>query len=151
MPWHGAMEATLFSAWIYDTLKPYAAKLVMGHPARMKAISAGKKKPDAIDASTIADLTSVIIRAVQYCQRSWFPFGSPRLDSIQLHSGSNSQLKSLASSKPATPPLMSGLAFLPNMTLRTGSPLIAVVLCYGSMGAGKVKSNDRRQSSADHS
>jgi transposase len=20
--WHGAMEATLFSAWIYDTLKP---------------------------------------------------------------------------------------------------------------------------------
>jgi hypothetical protein len=31
------MEATLFSAWIYDTLKPYAEKLVMGHPARMKA------------------------------------------------------------------------------------------------------------------
>jgi hypothetical protein len=23
-PWHGAMEATIFSAWIYDTLKPYA-------------------------------------------------------------------------------------------------------------------------------
>ena len=36
VPWHGAMEATLFSAWIYDTLKPYAAKLVMAHPARMK-------------------------------------------------------------------------------------------------------------------
>jgi transposase len=56
VPWHGAMEATLFSAWIYDTLKPYAEKLVMGHPARMKAISAGKKKSDAIDARTIADL-----------------------------------------------------------------------------------------------
>jgi transposase len=56
VPWHGAMESTLFSAWIYDTLKPYAEKLVMGHPARMKAISAGKKKSDAIDASTIADL-----------------------------------------------------------------------------------------------
>lgn len=54
--WHGAMEATLFSAWIYDTLKPYAQKLVMGHPAKMKAISAGKKKSDAIDARTIADL-----------------------------------------------------------------------------------------------
>ena len=25
-PWHGAMEATIFSAWIYHTLKPYAAK-----------------------------------------------------------------------------------------------------------------------------
>jgi transposase len=50
------MEATLFSAWIYDTLKPYAEKLVMGHPAKMKAITAGKKKSDAIDARTIADL-----------------------------------------------------------------------------------------------
>ena len=29
-PWHGAMEATLFSAWIYDTLKPYAEQLVDG-------------------------------------------------------------------------------------------------------------------------
>jgi transposase len=56
VPWHGAMEATLFSAWIYDTLKPYAQKLVMGHPARMKAITAGKNKSDSIDARTIADL-----------------------------------------------------------------------------------------------
>jgi transposase len=55
-PWCGAMEATLFSAWIYDTLKPYAQRLVMGHPARMKAITAGKKKSDTIDARTIADL-----------------------------------------------------------------------------------------------
>src|SRR5437868_9292001 len=43
-PWRGAMEATLFSAWIYDTLKPYGEQLEMAHPAKMKAISAGKKK-----------------------------------------------------------------------------------------------------------
>jgi transposase len=55
-PWRGAMEATLFSAWIYDTLKPYAQQLQMGHPARMKAITAGKKKSDRLDARTIADL-----------------------------------------------------------------------------------------------
>jgi transposase len=55
-PWRGAMEATLFSAWIYDTLKPYAQQLDMGHPARMKAITAGKKKSDRLDARTIADL-----------------------------------------------------------------------------------------------
>jgi hypothetical protein len=24
-PWRGAMEATLFSGWIYDTLRPFAA------------------------------------------------------------------------------------------------------------------------------
>ena len=55
-PWHGAMEATLFSGWIYDTLKPFAAKLQMGHPAPMKAISASKKKNDKLDARKIADM-----------------------------------------------------------------------------------------------
>jgi len=65
-PWCGAMEATLFSAWIYDTLKPYAQKLVMGHPARMKAITAGKKKSDTIDARTIADLVRCDLLATCY-------------------------------------------------------------------------------------
>ena len=64
--WCGAMEATLFSAWIYDTLKPYAEKLVMGHPARMKAITAGKKKSDTIDARTIADLLRCDLLATCY-------------------------------------------------------------------------------------
>ena len=55
-PWRGAMEATLFSGWIYDTLKPFAAELQMGHPAMMKAIGASKKKNDKIDARKVADL-----------------------------------------------------------------------------------------------
>jgi transposase len=55
-PWHGAMEATLFSGWIYDTLKPFAGELQMGHPALMKAIGASKKKNDKLDARKIADL-----------------------------------------------------------------------------------------------
>jgi transposase len=55
-PWQGAMEATMFSGWIYDTLKPYAAQLDMAHPAMLKAISAAKKKNDKIDARMIADL-----------------------------------------------------------------------------------------------
>jgi len=55
-PWRGAMEATLFSGWVYDTLKPYAAQLDMAHPAMMRAITAGKKKNDKIDARTIADM-----------------------------------------------------------------------------------------------
>jgi len=44
-PWHGAMEAALFSGWIYDTLEPYAAELNMAHPLMMKAI--GALAPDA--------------------------------------------------------------------------------------------------------
>jgi len=55
-PWRGAMEATLFSAWIYDTLKPYAQELQVGHPARLKAIGCAKKKSDRLDARTLSDL-----------------------------------------------------------------------------------------------
>ena len=55
-PWRGAMEATLFSGWIYDTLKPFAQQLDMAHPAMMRAIVAGKKKDDRIDARKIADM-----------------------------------------------------------------------------------------------
>ncbi|HKU26191.1 MAG TPA: IS110 family transposase [Candidatus Sulfotelmatobacter sp.] len=54
--WRGGMEATLFSHWIYRHLKPYAEELLMGNPARMKAICAGKKKSDKLDARTLADL-----------------------------------------------------------------------------------------------
>ena len=54
--WSGALEATLFSGWIYDTLQPFAAELQMGHPALMKAIGASKKKNDRLDARKIADL-----------------------------------------------------------------------------------------------
>jgi transposase len=55
-PWRGAMEATMFSHWIYRHLQPHAAELKMGHPAQMKAITAGKKKTDRMDARTIANL-----------------------------------------------------------------------------------------------
>jgi transposase len=55
-PWIGAMEATLFTGWIYDFLKPYAVELKVAHPAMLKAISASKKKNDRDDAEKIADL-----------------------------------------------------------------------------------------------
>lgn len=46
----------MFSHWIFAFLKPHAEALYMGHPAKMKAIQAGKKKSDKMDARTIADL-----------------------------------------------------------------------------------------------
>src|SRR5512146_1398329 len=49
-PWAGAMEATLVSGWIYDVLKPYAARLEMAHPRMVEAITAAKKKSDGLDA-----------------------------------------------------------------------------------------------------
>lgn len=55
-PWHGAMEATLFTGWVFDHLLPYAAELSVAHPAMLKAISAAKKKNDAADTEMIPDL-----------------------------------------------------------------------------------------------
>lgn len=54
--WIGAMEATLFTGWIYDFLLPYALELKVAHPEMLKAITASKKKNDATDAEKIADL-----------------------------------------------------------------------------------------------
>src|ERR1700733_13510079 len=54
-PWTGAMEATIFTGWIYDHLLPHAAALKVAHPLMLRAIAAAKKKNDRIDASKIAD------------------------------------------------------------------------------------------------
>jgi len=55
-PWIGAMEATLFTGWIYDLLKPLAQALKVAHPPMLKAIAVAKKKNDKVDARMIADL-----------------------------------------------------------------------------------------------
>ncbi len=58
-PWAAAMEATLFTGWIYDFLKPHASALKVAHPAMLKAITAAKKKNDKDDAKRIADLLRI--------------------------------------------------------------------------------------------
>jgi len=49
-PWTAAMEATIFTGWIYDYLLPHAAALKVAHPLIPRAIAAAKKKNDRIDA-----------------------------------------------------------------------------------------------------
>jgi len=63
-PWTAAIEATIFTAWIYDHLKPHAAAVKVAHPLMLRAIAAAKKKNDRIDAHKIAD-----------CLRCNFPAG----------------------------------------------------------------------------
>jgi len=62
-PWVGAMEATMFTGWIYDFLFPYAEELNVGHSYMLRAICASKKKNDKVDARKLADM----IRC------DWFP------------------------------------------------------------------------------
>jgi transposase len=45
-----AMEATIFTGWIYDHLLPYAEKVKVAHPLMLRAIAAAKRKNDTIDA-----------------------------------------------------------------------------------------------------
>jgi transposase len=54
-PWTAAMEATIFTSWIYFQLKPHAAAVKVAHPLMLRAIAAAKKKNDRIDANKIAD------------------------------------------------------------------------------------------------
>jgi transposase len=54
-PWTVAMEATIFTGWIYDHLRPHAAQVKVAHPVMLRAIAAAKKKNDRIDAGKIAD------------------------------------------------------------------------------------------------
>lgn len=54
-PWAGALEATLFTGWIYDCLLPVADELKVGHSYMLKAICASKKKNDRLDARKLAD------------------------------------------------------------------------------------------------
>ena len=56
VPWMGAMEATMFTGWVYDTLVPYAEDLQVGHSFMLRAIVASKKKSDRVDARKLADL-----------------------------------------------------------------------------------------------
>jgi transposase len=50
-----AMEATIFSGWIYDHLLPHASAVKVAHPLMLRAIALAKKKNDKVDASRIAD------------------------------------------------------------------------------------------------
>jgi transposase len=50
-----AMEATIFTGWIYDHLLPHAESVKVAHPLMLRAIAAAKKKNDRIDAGKIAD------------------------------------------------------------------------------------------------
>ncbi|MGA7522038.1 MAG: transposase [Acidobacteriaceae bacterium] len=50
-----AMEATIFTGWVYDHLLPHAEAVKVAHPLTLRAIAAAKRKNDRIDAGKIAD------------------------------------------------------------------------------------------------
>jgi hypothetical protein len=55
-PWCGGLEATICSTGFIMYWGLTRAELKMAHPARLKAITAAKRKTDCLDARTLADL-----------------------------------------------------------------------------------------------
>jgi len=49
------MEATQFSGWIYNYLKPLVNRIKVGHSLMLRAICVAKKKTDRLDARKLAD------------------------------------------------------------------------------------------------
>ena len=77
-PWSAALEATMFSGWIYDHLKPHAAELKVAHPLMLRAIAAAKKKNDRIDAGNFLTVCAVIFRRNATWPRRRFANGDAR-------------------------------------------------------------------------
>jgi transposase len=55
-PWIAGLEARMFSAWIYDHIRAQGGTVKVAHSMMLRAIAAGKRKNDRIDARKIADL-----------------------------------------------------------------------------------------------
>jgi transposase len=65
-PWVGAMETTLFTQHVYQTLLPYAERLLVGDSARIRAMNPSKHKNDARDAHFLAKLARADLVPVVY-------------------------------------------------------------------------------------
>jgi transposase len=55
-PCLAGMEATMFTSWVYDHMTARGMTVKVAHSAMLKAITAGKKKNDTVDARKLADL-----------------------------------------------------------------------------------------------
>lgn len=65
-----AMEATIFTGWIYDYLLPHAEQVKVAHPLMLRAIAAAKNKNDKIDAAKIACAATFCPSAIWHPPRS---------------------------------------------------------------------------------
>lgn len=59
LPWVAGLEATMFTAWIYDFLKPHALEVKVINPLLAEAITAGKRQNDGLDSRQMADMLRV--------------------------------------------------------------------------------------------
>lgn len=66
-----AMEATMFTGWVYDFLVERGVAVKVGHPYMLQAITAAKKKNDRVDARKLADLLRCDMFPESYMAPDW--------------------------------------------------------------------------------
>src|SRR5882724_6022086 len=77
-PWTAAMEATIFTVWIYDHLKPHAAAVKVAHPLMLRAIATAKKRTTALMPTKSPTACVVIFcRSVTWLRRRFASGGAP--------------------------------------------------------------------------
>jgi hypothetical protein len=62
-----AMEATIFTGWIYDHLLPHAERVKVAHPLMLRAIAAAKRKNDRISCRAKANRERLPARLSSPC------------------------------------------------------------------------------------
>ncbi len=82
-PWTVAVEATMFTGWIYDHLLPHAAAVKVAHPLVLRgAIAAAKKKTDRVDASKICDCVQLRNKVSQMLMGSGVVYNKQKLHKV---------------------------------------------------------------------
>jgi hypothetical protein len=76
-PWTAAMEAAVFTTWIYDRLQPHGAALKVAYPLILRAIAAAKKKNDNIDVEESQRNTISKLEGIMFPNVRKFEKGSP--------------------------------------------------------------------------
>ena len=69
-PRMSAMEATIFTGWIYDHLLPHADKVKVAHPLMLRAIATAKRKNDKIDAIWSGSVLWPVQPRILPCERN---------------------------------------------------------------------------------
>jgi transposase len=67
-PWVAGLEATMFTAWIYDHLREHGGTVKVAHSAMLLAIAAGKKRTTASThgrSRTCFDVTTLVPRELR--------------------------------------------------------------------------------------
>jgi transposase len=127
-------EASCGYGWLHDTLRPLAARVVVGHPGRLRLIFRSRRKNDRLDAEKLAKLLFLdevpVVHVPEAAVRAWRELINHRQKLVAKRTRAKNAVRALLRSvgvkAPSRPGLWTkrGLAWL--QTLEFDQPLHAL-------------------------